>query len=180
MWNLLTLDGYFEGPKNWGLDWHEYVWDDELERLAIEQLRAADLLLFGRVTYEGMAAHWPTAHGEVADFMNTLPKLVFSRTLVNPAWANTTPVKENAVAVVLKLKQQGNGNMLVFGSAKLSTSFMDAGLFDEYRLAITPVVLGSGNPLFGRSLSRQRLKLLESRPLSSGCVILRYAPGLSQ
>jgi dihydrofolate reductase len=96
MWNLLTVDGYFEGAKSWELDWHEYVWGDELERLSIEQLGSADMLLFGRVTYEGMAAHWPTAQGEVAAFMNSLPKIVFSRTLVSPSWANTTLVKEDA------------------------------------------------------------------------------------
>jgi dihydrofolate reductase len=61
MWNLITLDGFFEGAKSWDLGWHERVWGDELERLSIEQLRSADGLLFGRVTYEGMAAHWPSA-----------------------------------------------------------------------------------------------------------------------
>jgi dihydrofolate reductase len=70
--------------------------------------------------------------------------------------------------------------MFVFGSANLSETLMKNDLFDEYRLAITPVVLGKGNTLFGRSLSRQRLKLLEARPLTSGCVILRYARDQSQ
>lgn len=180
MWNLVTLDGYFEGAKSWDLDWHEYVWGEELERLSIEQLRSADRLLFGRVTYEGMAAYWRTAQGEVADLMNDLPKVVFSRTLETAEWANTTLVKENAAAAVSELKQQGNRNMFVFGSADFSTTLMNDGLFDEYRLAMAPVVLGSGKPLFGRGLSRQRLKLLEARPLSSGCVILRYEPDRGQ
>jgi dihydrofolate reductase len=81
MWNLVTLEGYFEGPKKWDLDWHEYVWGDELEQLSLEQRKSADALLFGRVTYEGMASYWPTATGEVAEFMNRVPKVVFSRTL---------------------------------------------------------------------------------------------------
>ena len=81
MWNLMTLDGFFEGAKSWDLDFHQLVWGDELEHLSIEQLRSADRLLFGRVTYEGMAAYWQTATGEVADFMNSLPKVVVSRTL---------------------------------------------------------------------------------------------------
>lgn len=174
MWNLLTLDGFFEGAKSWELDWHEDVWGEELERLSIEQLHSADRLLFGRVTYEGMAAYWRTAQGEVADLMNNIPKVVFSRTLDRADWANTTLVKENTAVAVRDLKKQGDRNMFVFGSANLSESLMQEDLFDEYRLAITPVVLGKGNPLFGRSLSRQRLKLLEARPLTSGCVILRY------
>ena len=77
MWNLLTLDGCFEGAKSWELDFHRYVWGDELERLSVDQLRSADMLLFGRVTHEGMATYWQAAKGEVADFMNTLPKVVF-------------------------------------------------------------------------------------------------------
>lgn len=176
LWNLLTLDGYFEGKKSWDLDWHSSIWGPELERLSIEQLSSADMLLFGRVTYEGMAAYWRTAEGEVADLMNSLPKVVFSRTLREPDWANTTLVKDDAAAAVRALKQQGDRDMFAFGSADLSATFTNEDLFDEYRLAIAPVILGTGTPLFGRSLNRKSLSLLESRPLSSGAVILRYAP----
>lgn len=110
MWNLMTLDGFFEGPRSWDLDWHQLVWGEELERLSIEQLQSADALLFGRVTYEGMAAHWKTATGEVADYMNRLPKLVFSRTLAQADWNNTRRVKDKAVAEVADLKRRGSGN----------------------------------------------------------------------
>jgi dihydrofolate reductase len=180
MWNLITLDGFFEGAKSWELDWHESVWGEELERIAIEQLHTVDRLLFGRITYEGMAAHWRTAQGEVAGLMNSIPKVVFSRTLERPDWANTTLVKENAGAAVRDLKKQGVRNMFVFGSANLSETLIHEDLFDEYRLAITPVVLGKGNTLFGRSLNRRKLKLIEARPLTSGCVILRYERDKSQ
>src|SRR5271169_5090342 len=81
MWNLMTVDGCFEGAKSWDLAFHQAVWGPELEAFSIEQLRTADRLLFGRVTYEGMAAYWRTAQGEVADFMNRLPKVVFSTSL---------------------------------------------------------------------------------------------------
>src|SRR5204863_5935710 len=80
-WNMMTLDGFFEGPNKWEIDWHEYVWGSELEQLAIEQSREVGALLFGRVTYEGMASYWATATGEtgeIADFMNSVPKIVFS------------------------------------------------------------------------------------------------------
>jgi dihydrofolate reductase len=176
MWNLLTLDGYFEGGKSWELDWHNDVWGEELERLSLEQLRTADMLLFGRITYEGMAAYWQSAEGEIAELMNGLPKVVFSRTLRVAGWANTTLIREATGPAVLKLKQQGDGNMLVFGSGNLSATFLGEGLFDELRLLIAPVILGDGNPLFGHGLARQGLQLLEAKQLASGAVILRYAP----
>jgi dihydrofolate reductase len=176
MWNVLTLDGCFEGVKSWDLDWPAYVWGDELERFSLEQLRTADKLLFGRVTYEGMAAYWQTAKGEVADFMNSLPKVVFSRTLERTHWANAKLAKGDLVAEIQELKRVGSGNMFVFGSANLSASIMEHGLFDEYRLGLAPVLLGRGRALFGPIPSRLRLKLLEARPLSNGCLILRYQP----
>jgi dihydrofolate reductase len=181
MWNLMTLDGFFEGAKSWQLDWHNQVWGEELERLSIDQLHTVERLLFGRVTYEGMAAYWQTATGEVevADLMNTLPKTVFSRTLERADWANTTLVRSDAPAAIAQLKREGNGDMCVFGSAKLSASLMEHGLFDEIRLALVPVIIGNGTPLFGRDLSRRNFTLVESRPLSSGGVILRYVPAQS-
>ncbi|MDZ4183698.1 MAG: dihydrofolate reductase family protein [Desulfuromonadales bacterium] len=174
MWNLITLDGYFEGTRNWDLPWHEQVWGEELERFSLEQLESTDLLLFGRVTYEGMAAYWQTAQGEIAEYMNGLPKLVCSRTLQTADWNNTTLVKDNVAGEVARLKQQGNGNIFVFGSAHLSKTLMNEGLFDEYRLGIAPVIHGNGRLLFGGGLKSQGLELFETRPLSNGCVILRY------
>jgi dihydrofolate reductase len=176
MWNLLTLDGFFQGANNWELDWHRDAWGEELERFSIEQLRSADRLLFGRVTYEGMAAHWQTAQGEVAQLMNKLPKVVFSRTLKRAGWENTALVRKDAAEQVPELKRHGTGNMFVFGSANLCATLMQHDLFDEYRLAVTPTVLGAGATLFGRSLNRRKLDLLEARPLALGCVILRYRP----
>ena len=83
MWNVITLDGYFEGTQNWDLSFHNTIWGQELEKISIEQLKATDYLVFGRVTYEGMAAYWTNAEGEaaeqeVAKLMNSIPKLVIS------------------------------------------------------------------------------------------------------
>ena len=175
-WNLITLDGFFDGAKSWELDWHHYFWGKELEVFSIEQLKSADILLFGRITYEGMAAYWQTATGEVADYMNRLPKVVFSRTLGRADWANTTLVKEDAMQAVQELKTQGNGNMFVFGSGDLCAQLAENGLFDEYRIALSPTILGKGKTLFGRGMSRFQLELLEARPLATGVVILRYKP----
>jgi len=176
MWNMMTLDGFFEGPKSWDIDWHEYVWGEELEQLSIEQLKSTGALLFGRVTYQGMAGYWTSATGEVADFMNNLPKVVFSRTLDRADWHNTRLVKGNAEEEVPKLKQQPGKDMFIFGSANLSATLARHGLIDEYRLALNPLVLGGGNPLFKTGPDRLKLRLLEARPLKSGVVILRYQP----
>ena len=182
MWNLMTLDGFFEGAQPWDLDWHDRAWGEELERFSIEQLDAAAMLLFGRRTYEGRAAYWPTASGdsgesgEVADRMNAISKVVFSRTLATADWPNTRIVREDAVSVVGSLKREGDGDMFVFGSAELSTSLRRAGLFDEYRICLAPVILGTGAALFGRDVPERPLRLIESRPLQSGGVILRYEP----
>ena len=176
MWNLVTLDGYFEGPKSWEIDWHESVWGDELERLSIEQARSADTLLFGRVTYEGMAAFWPSQKGEIADFMNSVPKVVFSRTLEKAEWNNARLVKGDAAEEVARLKQQPGKDILIFGSANLSAALTGHRLIDEYRLCVTPLLLGRGNPLFKANPDRMRLRLVEARPLKSGGVILRYEP----
>ncbi|HEX6533581.1 MAG TPA: dihydrofolate reductase family protein [Gemmatimonadaceae bacterium] len=176
MWNLVTLDGYFEGPKSWEIDWHDDVWGEELQRLSVEQLKGADTLLFGRVTYEGMAAYWSTAKGEVADFMNGIAKVVVSSTLERAEWNNTTLVKSDAAGEVAKLKRQPGKNMFIFGSADLSATLMRHGLIDEYRLGVVPIVLGGGNPLFKGSPERIKLELLQARPLTTGCVILRYRP----
>jgi dihydrofolate reductase len=176
LWNAVTLDGFFEGTKSWELDWHQTIWGDELERFSLDQLRSADRLLFGRITYQGMAAYWKTAQGQVADFMNRLPKVVFSRTLDTADWSNTILLKSDLIAQVQELKRQGNGNTFVFGSANLSAPLIEHGLFDEYRLAIAPILLGRGNPLFKPLGRRLAMKLLESRPLSNGGLILRYEP----
>jgi dihydrofolate reductase len=175
MWNLISLDGFFEGTTPWSIDWFQTIWNDEQQRHALEQLRTASMLLFGRATYEGMAAYWQGESGEIAGLMNSLPKAVVSRSLDRADWASTRLIKDDAVAEVANLKRSVDGNIFVFGSANLSATLTEAGLFDEYRLGLVPIVLGNGTPLFKHSSKRVQLELLEARPLSSGCVILRYA-----
>jgi dihydrofolate reductase len=176
MWNMVTLDGFFEGAHSWDLDFHEVGWGEELQRFSMEQMSEADLLLFGRVTYEGMAQHWTRATGQIADRMNGIQKVVFSRTLTSADWANTRLVGTEAVDEVARLKQEPGKDILVFGSADLCASLMRAGLIDEYRIGLNPVVLGEGRPLFRPGTDQSTLRLLEARPLQTGCVLLRYAP----
>ncbi len=176
LWNMLSLDGYFEGAESWDVEWFRGFFGKELAQFSIEQLRRADALVFGRVTYEGMAAYWPTAKGEDAELMNSLPKVVFSRTLERVDWRNTRLVKSDLVDAVRKLKSQGSRSIYAFGSGEVCAELLAAGLFDEVRLALVPMVLGRGTTLFGRDMNRRAMKLLEARPLANGCVILRYEP----
>jgi dihydrofolate reductase len=175
MWNLTTLDGFVEGPGR-DISWHSDVWGEELERLSIEQGKAAGALMFGRITYELMAGHWPTATGETADFMNALPKYVFSRTLNGADWNNTQVFGTDVAATVTRLKHETAKDIYLFGSADLASSLTTHGLIDEFRICVAPVLLGEGTPLFKPTNERRKLKLLEAKPLSVGAVILRYAP----
>ena len=175
MWNIITLDGYFEGKHNWDLPFHKVMWGHELEKLSLEQLHSADYLVFGRVTYEGMAAHWTREEGEIAHLMNSLPKLVFSRTLKSADWNNTTIIRENASAMIRKLKEEGDRDMYVFGSAKLSETFIEDNLYDEYRIGIAPVILGDGRRLFSREVPSLNLSLVSVKQLVTGGVVLKYS-----
>ena len=173
MWNMITLEGYFEGATKWDLDFHELVWGPELEKLGIEQTGGADMLLFGRVTYEGMAAYWPKADGPIAEIMNRIPKVVFSRTLQSADWNNTRLVASDAIDEVRRLKAEGDGYLLIFGSAELSAALIEQDLIDEFRLCLVPVLLGKGTPLFEEG-GQKKLKLLSSRAVQTGGVILNY------
>lgn len=175
MWNVISLDGYFEGEKAWDLEFHDLAWGKELENFSIEQLKSADMVIYGEKTYQGMADYWSKAEGETADYMNKIPKVVCSSTLKTANWNNTIIMKD-AVTEIPKIKQEGDGNMFVFGSGILSKSLMKANLFDEYRLCVVPVFLGKGRRLFNEGLPYQKLKLLEAQPLQTGGIVLRYAP----
>lgn len=176
MWNMITLDGRFEGEKPWDLAFHDLVWGPELEAYSLAQLDEASLLVFGENTYKGMAEYWQKADAtdpKVAPLMNNIAKVVCSPTLEKAEWNNTTILRD-AVSEIKRLKEEGGGSMCVLGSGILSESLMNAGLFDEIRLCVVPTILGKGRHLFTDKNTMRALKLLESRPLESGGVILRY------
>lgn len=178
MWNVTTLDGYFEGENKWDLSFHNAIWGPDLEKLSREQLHAADYLVFGRVTYEGMAAYWKNAdseNAEIAKLMNNIPKLVFSKTLKEVDWKNTTLINGNASAEIQRLKAQGGKDMYVFGSADLCKTFINDDLVDEYRIGIAPVILGKGTPLFQQGISYRDLSHVSTHHLSTGGVVLKLA-----
>jgi len=178
VFNLVTLDGYFEGP-NREIDWHNV--DAEFNEYAIDMLNSVDALIFGRVTYELMASYWPTPDvikndPIVAEKMNTLPKIVFSRTLEKVEWNNTRLVKANIEEEIKKMKKQSGKDMALLGSGSILSQFARQGLMDEYRIMVNPVVLGDGKPLFNDIKDRLNLKFTNTRTFGNGNVLLYYQP----
>jgi dihydrofolate reductase len=174
----VSVDGFIEGPDR-ELDWH--LVDDELHRHFNEQLGAMGAFLNGRVTYELMAAFWPTADTdpastgpmvEFARIWRDMPKLVFSRTLERADW-NATVVHEVVPDQIRRLKAEPGGD-LALGGADLAAAFRRQDLIDEYRLYVHPVLIGRGKPLFQPSDARTGLRLAQTRPFGNGVVLLRY------
>ena len=177
--NMMSLDGFFEGSQPWDLNWHNT--DEEFNEFAIEQMKTIDTLMFGRKTYEGMAGYWASEDAlkddpTVAGQMNSVPKLVISRTLSKADWNNTRLIKDNIAEEILKLKQQPGNDLAIFGSADLLSTLMQMDLVDEHRVMINPVILGKGTPLFKNVEDQTKLKLLKSRPFQSGNILLYYSP----
>src|SRR5208283_2096585 len=170
--NLMTVDGYFEGP-NHAFDW--FVPDLEFMEYAKSMLRSADTLLFGRRTYEHMANYWPTAPAdEIAEKMNNLRKIVFSRTLRELEWKNAKLAKENLAEEISKLKGMPGNDMVVLGSASIASALLEQGLVDEYRVILDPILLGGGTLLFSGITKRTKLRLCSAKPFGSGVVLLTY------
>jgi len=178
LFNFITLDGFFEGPGH-DISWHNV--DAEFNEFAVQQLDEIGTLLFGRVTYELMAGYWPTPTGieddpVVARMMNTMEKVVFSRSLTKAEWSNTRLVKENAGKEVERLKQQTGKDIGIFGSANLAAEFIRLGLVDEFRLMVNPVVLGKGVPLFNQPINELLLQNERVKLFRSGNVLLCFRP----
>src|SRR5919206_4317742 len=153
---FISLDGVVEDPGG-AEEFDRGGWAFEFDRgpegdqFKLDEVRAADALLLGRVTYEGFAAAWPEREGEFADKFNNMPKYVVSSTLSDPDWNNTHVI---GTADVERLKSEIDGEILVNGSVQLVNELLDAGLVDELRLMVFPVVLGKGKKLFGDGAKR--------------------------
>ncbi len=173
IWNVITLDGCFEGEKPWDLSFHGLVWGPELQALSLEQLQEADMLVFGKNTYKGMADYWPNAQEKEATLMNSIAKVVCSSSLDKADWNNTTILRD-AITELKHLKEEGDKPMYIFGSGTLCQALLNAGMIDEIRLCVAPIILGKGHRLFTGEYTTRNLKLLESRRLQNDGVILRY------
>ena len=176
---FVTLDGMMAGPQG-ELEWNEPYFDEEMGNYISDQFSTVDTILFGRVTYQLFAQYWPAQGVKddpiFAEKMNSLSKIVFSKTLSKVEWANSRLVKDNVAEEIRSLKQQPGKDMVIDGSPGLIHSFSHLGLIDEYRLRIHPVILGSGVPLFKDIKDRMKLKLVFSKIFRSGVVILHYQP----
>ena len=172
----MTLDGF--------CDHTAVIADDELHQHYNELLTNAGTLLYGRITYQLMESYWPSvvknptgnkAMDEFAVLIDTVPKIVFSRTLKHLKWKSTELATGDLEEVVLELKQQPGKDILV-GSPGLIAALTQPGLIDEYQLCIHPVILGSGLPLFRNINDRKILKLIKTKTLRSGAVTGYYEP----
>jgi len=147
------------------------------EAFKLDELKAGDALLLGRVTYDGFAAAWPAMEETTGDFgprMNSMPKFVVSTTLTEATWRNSTIISGDVPVQVAKLKEQYDGDILVYGSATLVDTLRQNGLIDEYRLMIHPVLVGSGKRLFREGSVPGDLALVESLSVGPDVTVLTY------
>jgi dihydrofolate reductase len=181
---LTSLDGVMQSPgpmdvpfkyRGWAVDFDS---GPDYDRFKLEEAQKAEVLLLGRVTYEAMQAFWPTAESEFADRLNGLPKYVVSSTLTDPQW-NATVLGEDWPEEVARLRKELAGEILVYGSRRLSRALIGMGLVGELRLQVYPVVLGAGDRLFGETEDKIPLRLVESRPFGGGVVSMIYAPAMA-
>ena len=181
VFNNITLDGYF-AAMNGDIAWaHRDTQDAEFHAFVADNAEGEGQLLFGRRTYEIMTSYWPTPLAMrndpvVAERMNALPKVVFSRTLDHASWSNTRVVKGDIAAAVRRMKGEPGPDMVILGSGSIVSQLSQEGLIDEYQLVVNPVVLGKGRTMFEGLTAELTLKLARSRIFRSGKVFLCYEP----
>jgi dihydrofolate reductase len=168
---FLTLDGVMEAPD----EWNGPFLNEEMGMEIGGNLFQCDALLYGRRTYEEMAAAWPERTGDMADRFNSIQKFVVSTTLQDATWKNSRLIKSNIAEEVSKLKQQFSQAITILGSGDLVRTLMDHHLIDEYLLVVCPLVLGKGKRLF-QEASPMTLRLVKSKGYTTGAVWLAYQP----
>ena len=177
----ISLDGYYcdaQGDMSFA---HKAPEDAEWNEFVAGNARSGGMLLFGRKTYEMMAAWWPTpmaaqAMPQVAAHMNALPKIVFSRSLTSASWSNTKLVRDDVVATVRQMKDEPGPDMAILGSGSIVTQLADAGLLDVLQVVVNPVALGAGQSLFSGLSQRLDFALTNTRVFGNGSVVLWYSP----
>ena len=180
VFNHVSLDGYFV-DQNGSMTWAKGgpSQDKEWNNFVAENAGGSGPLLFGRVTYELMVSYWPTPVAKerdsmIAERMNALPKVVFSRTLNQAAWSNTRLVKNDLAGEIRKMKKEPGEGMVILGSGTITSQLAQEGLIDEYQIVVNPVILGKGRTLFEGVKANIALKLTKSRAFANGNVYLCY------
>ena len=181
VFNQLSLDGYFT-DRNGDISWaHGGSDDPEWNAFVAENAKGGGQLLFGRITYDLMKSYWPTPIAlkndpVVAERMNNLPKVVFSRTLDEASWNNTTLVKGDLPAEIRRMKKEPGQDMVIMGSGSIVSQLAPEGLIDEYQFVIVPVVLGKGRTMFDGIKEKLSLRPTKTRTFGNGNIFLCYAP----
>jgi dihydrofolate reductase len=178
---FVSLNGVMEAPggehghphTGWTFESH---YGDDHYAYKLQEVEEAQSLLLGRKTYEGFAAAWPQRSGAFADKFNSMPKYVVSSTLTDPEWENTTVLSGDPVEEVTKLKEAGDGPILVNGSAQLVHALVEADLVDEYRAMVHPVLIAGGLRMFPDPGDMKKLKLADATAYDSGVALLVYTP----
>lgn len=174
----LSLDGFFSGI-NGETDW--FYWDKEIESYFKNFQRGIDTLLFGRVTYDIMKAYWPTdaAASEdpsITSHLNDSKKIVYSKAGVGADWNNTEVKQAIVPGEIITLKQEAGKDIVIYGSGSIISQLTSLGMIDEYLLAMNPMILGKGKPLFQQQEKPLHWQLTESHSFTNGLIILRYKP----
>jgi dihydrofolate reductase len=175
---FVSLDGVMQAPG--GEDFKYPGWSFEFDRgedgnqFKLDEALEAEALLIGRVTYESFAGAWPSREGEFADKFNNMPKYLVSSTITDPDWNNTTVLEGDVVEAVTKLRQEVDGDIQVPGSRRLVQELIENDLVDELHLMVFPVVLGTGDRMFGETTDKKTMRLKESRTVGEGILVLIY------
>lgn len=178
---LVSLDGVIQDPGGFGETaqggWASAYFSDEAAQDSYEQLMVSDYFLCGRVTFELLSRAWGgIKKGPYLERINSIPKLVASRTLTEPLGWNATLIKGDVAEEIAKLKRESGGQIEMYGSASLMQTLMQHDLIDEYRIWIHPLILGSGKRLFPETGRAAKLQLTGTKSRSSGVVVMTYAP----
>lgn len=177
-----SLDGFVEGP-NGAMDIGWISYDGDLEKYAKEVLSTADTVIWGRGTYQLMHGYWPSVPSNPsasqhernhAEWIDKTAKIVFSTTLDKVEWNNSRLVKEDVQEEIKNLKQQPGKDMVILGSPRIAHHLMQLDLIDEYKITVSPVLIGSGLPLFQGLKEKLNLKLIENKTFGSGAIGLVY------
>ena len=177
----VSLDGVVQDPtgeEGFGRGgWVLEVGHEDREawaKLELDEALGANALLLGRRSDEWFAARWLCRSGEWADRLNSLPKYVVSSTLQEPKWSNVTVLRGDVVSEVSKLKQELDGDIVVYASYQLGRTLIEHDLVDELRLFVYPVVLGAGERLFGETSDKKPMRLTGNRTVGDGLAFLTY------
>ncbi len=181
VFNSVSLDGFFT-DANSAMDFaHNTRPDAEWDAFVSGNASGGGILLFGRITYEMMAGYWPTPLAAqqmpvVAERMNNMPKIVFSRTMEKALWHNTKLVNGDIIRETQRMKDEPGEDMTILGSGSIVSQFTSHGLIDEFQIVVVPVVLGKGRSLFEGITGQVNLQLIHSQPFMNGNVVLTYIP----